>query len=113
MKQPRLIPGDKANHRVRGSNVAAVCACIALLAGVLAFGPKVAVILTAAAVAQLAAYLAGELVERWQSRINAEAMADDRPPPHSIERADVYATARGGLPVALPLLVLALLAGLS
>ena len=113
MKMPRIIPEDKANHRVRGSEVAAVCASIAVAAMsyVINTPPPVS-LAVASAVAIVSAGLAGKLVEAWQAKQNAKAVAAGKPAPHTIEQLDVIATLRGGVPVSIPLGVLAVVLAL-
>lgn len=119
MDMPRFIPADKANHRVRGAEVASVAAALVMLLTALAMlllgiaqtsaRQTAAVLVLAAVTAAGAAWLAGVLVEKRQAGINAAAVARGEPAPHAIEDADITATARGALPVVVPLLVLALL----
>jgi hypothetical protein len=119
LKMPRSIQADKANHRVRGSEVAGVCAAIALwcffvVRWLLALPlPAWLQFVVAAAAAAAGAYVAGRYVEWRQAQINAAAIARNELPPHAIERADVMATLKGCWPVVLVLVVLALLSGVT
>lgn len=79
MKLP-MLPQDKANHVIYG-------AAIALAVG-LVFGPLVGLLMAGAA------GLAKELADR---QANKRAAAKGELPPHGVERADLVATACGGL----------------
>lgn len=100
MKLP-LIAQDKANHTIYGAAVAAVLAILACLSG--------APVLGAAIGAALAALAVGRLKEWLDKRANDKAEAAGMPLPHSVEKADMLATAAGGLLVAVPLAVAGLL----
>jgi hypothetical protein len=104
-----LIPQDKANHEAYGARIAASMSALAVL-GCLAFRPlRPWALLAGAATALASAWAAGRIKEWMDARANAAAAAVGEPPPHSVERADIVATARGGLSVALPLVVAGLM----
>jgi hypothetical protein len=108
-KLPRLIPPAKAPHRARGSDVAGVCSAIAAVVFGLLFSPTIAA-LAALMTAPLSAFIAGVLVKRVQERQNLVAAAHGSLTPlHSVDSLDAWATLRGGVPVALPMIVLLLL----
>lgn len=118
MKLPTfLFPAiDKANHYAYGTGVAAVAAVatMALLAAVYRIGlhlppPPALLPLAGAISAAVMAYATGRIKERFDAEANAIALAAGEPPPHGVETADWQATAWGCVPVALPLVALALI----
>jgi hypothetical protein len=102
-----LIPQDKANHEAYGGRIAAVCATLAVLVCALSRHTRPWALLAGGAVALLAVLAAGVLKERLDAAANALAAAAGEPPPHGVERADIVATVRGGVAVALPLVTAA------
>lgn len=109
MKMPRIIPEDKANHRVRGSQVAALFSVIVMPTATLMHLPMVAVLALGAVAAIGSAAVAGVLVERMQAKENAVSAAHGGQPLHTIEKADIVATAWGSWPVAAVLFLAAVL----
>lgn len=113
---PTPIPGDKANHYYRGSQVA-MAGAVASFVALCAIADHVGVAVTlqiagyfcgaSAGVAGALAYGAGQLVEWIQTRENAAAKEEGGQPVHQIETADIQWTARGAIPVAVPLLAVA------
>lgn len=109
LKMPRFIQADKANHRVRGSEVAAVCGGVALVIATVLHAPEVAALAIGAIAAVVFAFAAGVWVEWRQRQANRVSAAHGGEPLHAIEKADVLATAWGSWPVAAVLLLAALL----
>lgn len=117
MKLPTfLFPEiDKANHYAYGTGVAAVAAVasMVLLVAVYRFWlhlpPPAWLPLAGAVSAAVMAYATGRIKERYDAEANAIALAAGQPPPHGVETADWQATAWGCVPVALPLVALALI----
>lgn len=103
----KLIRIDLANHEVYGARIAspaaAVVAAVATL--VTALGVAQWALLLAAAAAVLSAAAAGKVKEMLDARANKKAAAAGLEPPHTVEGADIVATARGGVVVAIPLIV--------
>lgn len=93
----KLIDQDKANHAVYGAAASALCASVALLLG----APLVA----AGGLGVGAAGLLGWAKEQLDKRANAQAIERGDEPPHSVEAADIKATAIGGLLAGVPLMV--------
>lgn len=108
-----LIPQDKANHEVYGARIGAAAAMVWLAVGTftgLLQRPNVGMaLLLAALIAAAFALLAGVAKEMLDAQDNADAAHFGLPPPHSVERADMVATAYGGLVVAAPLALAGLL----
>lgn len=122
MKLPSLFfpASDKANHYVGGTIAADVGSIVGMLVGLFLVqqgAPRWLVPLLAAVCAPVAAFAAGRWKEARDARQNAEAHRDwldgdqSQPfvPPHGVETADWQATAWGCVPVALPLVALALI----
>lgn len=110
MKMPRFIEADKANHRVRGSEIAGVSASMVIVAAGLILKMPHALVLAAGAItAPVSACAAGWAVEKWQARVNAKAIAKGRLALHAIEHADITATAWGAWPVSSALGVAAII----
>jgi hypothetical protein len=108
IKLPRLIPPAKAPHRARGSDVAGVCSTIAATVFGLLFSPAAAA-LAALLTAPLSAYIAGVIVKRRQEDENLLSAAHGGAALHSVGSLDSWATLRGAVPVAMPMIVLLLL----
>lgn len=108
-----LIPQDKANHEVYGSRIAAVFAVLVgllmhaneFMGGVLTQfqGIQGLVMAASAACSALGAGVVKEFLDRKE---NEKAKLDGLPLPHTAERADIVATLKGGLMVAIPLAAL-------
>ena len=102
-----LIAQDKANHELYGARIAAVAA--AIVAGAAALIPALGIaplaLLLSAGAAVASGIAAGMIKEMLDARANKKAAAAGEPLPHSVEGADIAATARGGIVVAIPLAV--------
>lgn len=114
IRWPTNIPADKANHYVRGSQIATVCGAVVTVLSI-ALAPRydpglqgqtlIGMSLIGGGIAGLfSAAFAGWLVERIQQLENDARLAYGADPIHQIERADIRWTARGGIPTAVPLL---------
>lgn len=113
---PKLFAQDKANHYFYGSLAAAIggalCAAALIgLAGVALPPPWLYVLIALAAIASAAGL--GWATEARQARLNAAAVARGEAPPHTVSEGDAVATALGGVSVALPWLVAALVVALT
>jgi len=117
-----MYPQDKANHFMRGSVCGAVGAVAGMLLAIMLWKwlwppALLAMPLLAAIGCTVAAYAAGFWKERADARANAAAYADwlvtDQAQPfvapHGVETADWQFTTWGAVPVAVPLVALALI----
>jgi hypothetical protein len=104
-----LMPQDKANHEAYGARIAAICSAATVLVCTLSRHTRPWALPVGGMVALLSVLAAGILKERLDAAANALAEAAGEPLPHSVERADIVATARGGVAVALPLVMAALM----
>jgi hypothetical protein len=102
-----LIPQDKANHEAYGARIAAISATLVMLACSLSPQTRPWALIAGALTAVESALAAGFIKERMDAAANARAAAAGEPPPHGVERADIAATVRGGVAVALPLVMAA------
>jgi hypothetical protein len=101
----RVIEQDKANHEVYGARIGTVAAVIAIFATTQIGWVQFAA-LAGAVAAVVTATGAGIIKERLDREANEDAIFAGEAPPHSVEGADIKATAIGGIVVALPLIVL-------
>jgi hypothetical protein len=103
-----LIPRDKANHELYGARIAAVIAIAAAgaqrIPQVVQFMPAGYDLLVCSAAALASSIVAGALKEYADKRSNVKALALGMETQHSVEPADIIATAQGGLVVGAPLL---------
>ena len=104
-----VVRGDWANHCLYGSHAAWPAACGGLGGALLVPLPLWAACALGALAAVVAAASLGAWKEWRDARINRAALARGLPAPHEASRGDIVATALGAVPVAVPLLVLALL----
>jgi hypothetical protein len=100
-----LIAQDKANHEVYGARIGTVAAVIAIFVTTQIGGVQFAA-LAGAVAAVVTAAGAGVIKEHLDREANDDAIWAGEAPPHSVEGADIKATATGGIVVALPILVL-------
>ena len=104
-----LIPQDKANHEVYGGRIAASVAVVTIVVlAVVKIVPPMFVALIAGVLAAVSGYVAGKIKEKLDAINNAKASAAGLVQPNTVEVADVQATTRGSIMVAIPLVVLAL-----
>jgi len=86
-----VIPGDKANHLVYGTAIAAAASVLTgLLMPYLSHAQR-------GFLGAVAAVLAGVFKEHLDSRANRKAIAAGLPPPHEVSEADVCWTSAGGV----------------
>lgn len=100
-----LFPQDRLAHYQWASWFSAIAATVA----VLVLAPRLPfrmVLLAGVAASVLCAVLLGLLGEYSDQRANQAAAAAGEPAPHSVSEGDVWASALGCLPSALPLLAL-------
>lgn len=88
--------------------MAGVCSTIAAIVFGLLFSPTAAA-LAALLTAPLSAFIAGVIFKRVQERQNLVSAAHGGSAMHSVDSLDPWATLRGAVPVALPMIVLLLL----
>lgn len=100
-----LIAQDKANHEVYGARIASVCASVVYVIVAAALKQPAYARPAAALAAVGSAAAAGKIKEELDRRANRKALARGETPPHSVESADIVATTKGGVVVALPIAV--------
>lgn len=104
----KLLSQDKANHEVYGARVGSIAAFIAIIV-CRSVGAARLSAPTGAVASIVASAAVGWAKEKLDERANKAAIAAGELPPHEVSRADIIATAKGGLFVAAPLIAASLI----